>query len=360
MPSSPSRPTVSMAIVGRVISYAASRGLRHGDLLEVAGVSAESLTDADSRIPVTSFDALWAHLVRALDDPGAPIRLAARTRMEEMHVMGFAVMTSASAREALDRVDRYMVLLQDTPRWVTDTTTDRDAPFAEMHRSPRFTLGARVATECSLAVYIRCFRQCAGVEFSPLRVCFRHAAPRDLAAHRDFFRCPVEFDAPRDGFAFPPSLLDLVPRDANPALSAFFHQHAEELRRRRVVDASPMSDRVRDVIAHLLASGEPSATAVARRLGTSERTLRRHLEDEGTTLRQLVGEVRRQTAEELLRESDTSMSEIAFVLGFSEVTAFARAFKRWSGRTPGRFREDARGGRGRRAAAGVDRAADDG
>ncbi|WP_437521210.1 AraC family transcriptional regulator [Sorangium sp. So ce726] len=360
MSSSPSRPTVSTAIAGRVVSYAASRGLRHSDLLEVAGISAESLRDADSRLPVTSFDALWAHVVRALDDAGAPIHLAARTRMEEMHVMGFAVMTSTSARESLDRVERYMVLLADTPRWVIDYATDRDAPFAELHRSPRFTLGARIATECSLAVHLRCFRQCAGVEFSPLRVNFRHAAPRDLAAHRDFFRCPVEFDAPRDGFAFPASLLDLVPRDANPALSAFFHQHAEELRRRRVADASPMSDRVRDVIAHLLASGEPSATAVARRLGASERTLRRHLEDEGTTLRQIVSEVRRQTAEELLRESDTSMSEIAFLLGFSEVTAFARAFKRWSGRTPGRFREEARGGRGRRAAAGVDGEVDDG
>ncbi|WP_437812230.1 AraC family transcriptional regulator [Sorangium sp. So ce1078] len=360
MPVFPSRPTVSTAVAGRVISYATSRGLRRGDLLAIAGLSAESLTDADARIPVTSFDALWAHVVRTLDDPGVPIHVAARTRMEEMHVMGFAVMTSESAREALDRVDRYMVLLADTPRWETDYTTDPGAPFAEQHRSPRFTLGARVAVECSLAMHVRGFRQCAGVEFSPLRVTFRHAAPRDLAAHRDFFRCPLEFGAPRDGYAFPASLLEVVPRDANPALSAFFFRHAEDLRRRRAVESARMSDQVGAAVAHLLASGEPSASVVARQLGTSERTLRRHLEEEGTTFRQIVGEVRRRTAEELLRESDTSMSEIAFLLGFSEVTAFARAFKRWSGRTPGQLREEARGGRALHAAAAVERKADGG
>lgn len=357
MPASPSRPTISTAIAGRVIAYAASRGLRRGDLLALAGTSAESLTDADARIPVTFFDALWAHVVRTLDDPGAPIHLAAQRRLEEMHVMGFAVMTSESALEALGRVDRYMVLLTDTPRWETDTTTDPDAPFAEQHRSPRFTLGARIAVECNMAVHLRCFRQCAGVEFSPLRVTFRHAAPRDLAAHRDFFRCPLEFGAPRDGFAFPAALLQIVPRDANPALSAFFFRHAEDLRRRRVVEASRMADRVHAAVAHLLASGEPSAGVVARQLGTSERTLRRHLEEEGTTFRQVVADVRRRTAEELLRESDTSMSEIAFLLGFSEVTAFARAFKRWSGRTPGQLREEARGGRAPHAAAAVERKA---
>ncbi|WP_437874624.1 AraC family transcriptional regulator [Sorangium sp. So ce513] len=360
MSPSPPRATISTALTGRAIAYATSRGVRRGDLLALAGMTAESMTDMDGRIPVTSHDAVWAHIVRTLDDPGAPLQLAARTRLEEMHVMGFAIMTSASVREALERVDRYMVLLMDTPRWELDETTDPDAPFAELRRWPRFTLGARIATEISLAIHLRCFRQCVGVDFSPLRVAFRHAAPPDLAAHREFFRCPLEFEAPRDGFAFPASLLPIVPRDANPALSAFFFQHAEELRRRRVAEASRVSDQARGVVAHLLASGEPSASVVARHLGTSERTLRRHLEEEGTTLRQIVSEVRRQTAEELLRESDTSLAEIAFVLGFSEVTAFARAFKRWAGRTPGRFREEARGGRTPHATSGADRRVSDG
>ncbi|WP_437730401.1 AraC family transcriptional regulator [Sorangium sp. So ce1335] len=360
MPPSPPRATVSTAIAGRVISYAASRGLPRGDLLALAGMSAGSMADMDGRIAVTSLDAVWAHVVRALDDPGAPIHFAAQTRLEDMHVAGFVVMTCTSAREALDRVDRYMVLLTDTPRWELDETTDRGAPFVALHRWPRFTLGARIATECHLAVHLRCFRQCAGVEFSPLRVTFRHAAPRDLAAHRDFFRCPLEFEAPRDGFAFPASLLEIVPRDANPALSEFFFRHAEDLRRRRAAEPSRTSDQAREVVARLLASGEPSASVVARRLGTSERSLRRHLEEEGTTLRQIVGEVRHQTAEELLREGDASLTEIAFLLGFSDVATFARAFKRWSGRTPGRFREEARGGRAPPAASGANRGASDG
>ncbi|XXX72823.1 helix-turn-helix transcriptional regulator [Sorangium sp. So ce134] len=162
---------------------------------------------------------------------------------------------------------------------------------------------------------------------------------------------PRRARARRSRGADPPRRADAPGGDARHGLCG----HDEHERPRRARPSRPLhgppdgcsalDDRHRDAVARLLASGEPSASVVARQFGTSERTLRRHLEDEGTTLRQIVAEVRRHTAEELLRESDTSTSEIAFLLGFSEVTAFARAFKRWSGRTPGQFRDEARGGR---------------
>jgi AraC-like DNA-binding protein len=104
------------------------------------------------------------------------------------------------------------------------------------------------------------------------------------------------------------------------------------------VDA-PISARVQDAIARELPSGPPTMVQIAKRLGVSERTLRRALEEESTSFRVMVEGVRRGRAEQLLAQRRTSIGEIAFLLGFSDASAFSRAFRRWSGKTPKEFRE---------------------
>lgn len=341
----PRRPlTVSAALSGKFIQYAASRGLDPKTLLHLVGIGPEEARDPERRVPLAAHNELWAHVARALDDPGLPVHMAQQMRIEDFHVMGFAISTSRGTREALDRLCRYNVLFIDGGRWELNPASAKGLASLEIVRSSTFSLGERLLLESGVATCLSCFRQCSGNDFAPARVTFRHPAPRDLSAHQRFFRCPVEFSSQTDGYWFAADLLDATQRTYNPALSAFFARYAEELRR-AALETDSTTDRVRDAIARDLASGEPSMAAVAKHLGMSERSLRRHLSDEGTSFRDMVEDVRRRTAETLLREGKVTLPDVAFLLGFSDVSTFTRAFKRWCGVPPGKFRESGLGAR---------------
>ena len=170
-----------------------------------------------------------------------------------------------------------------------------------------------------------------------MRVAFRHRQPPDTRPHREFFRCPVEFDAAHNEFVIDNEFFRGAPLDANPAMSRFFREHAEKLLQEQEAEVS-LPDQVRREIARQLPSGQPTLRDIARRLATSERSLRRHLTAAGTSFSQLLSEVRFERARSLLRSSRVPLSEIAYLLGFSNVSAFSRAFKKWCGSGPGEFR----------------------
>jgi AraC-like DNA-binding protein len=202
------------------------------------------------------------------------------------------------------------------------------------------TLGHRLANEAAIAELVHGMRQVLSDGFAPSRVMFRHAAPRRLDAHEGFFRCPIVFDANDDGFAFPADVLSRVPHAANPRLNAYLEQQAERLLG-ELADEPDLIARAERAIASSLSSGTPPASSIAKSLGVSDRTLRRHLEEKGTSFRALVSGVRRKRAEELLRGGRQSVGEIAFLLGFAGIDVFSRAFRRWSGASPTEFRSRA-------------------
>jgi AraC-like DNA-binding protein len=132
-------------------------------------------------------------------------------------------------------------------------------------------------------------------------------------------------------------MLEAVPRFANPALAAHFEQQAARLLS-ETRGAETLVDRARRIIANSLPSGEPSTLAIAKQLGLSERTLRRALAAEGASFRGVVDGLRQERARILLEDRRNSIAEIALALGFSELSAFSRAYKRWTGRPPSEAR----------------------
>jgi AraC-like DNA-binding protein len=248
--------------------------------------------------------------------------------------MGFAVMTAPTGREALAQAIRFAPLITDSGRWhadVGDTTVT-----VRWLREGERTLGHRLANENGIASFVACLRQLCGARFTPQRVHFRHAAPRSLAAHRAHFRCPIEFGEEEDAFWFERRALDATPPGANPALAAFVRDHAEYHLRGL---AAPLVDQVRRAIEDLAGSGErPTAPAIARRTGTSERTLRRRLAGEGVALSQLIDDHVRERARLAITQTARSFTAIALELGFSDSSAFTHACRRWFGRAPRELR----------------------
>jgi AraC-like DNA-binding protein len=328
--------TVIASFAMGVIAYGRARGLDLASLFSALGLTEDALRDPELRIPVTTSFTIIAHVARALDEPALPIRLSEARRIEDLRLVGFLVMTSTTTREAFERVIAYSALLSDSSRWLMDVGPT-DVTLRLEREGPR-TLGHRLSNELAVGSLLHTHRVVGGRNTMPVRVAFRHSAPRDTTAHLRFFGTTIEWAASFDGIALPLDILDATPQTGNAELHAYLERQAQE-RLAALGTSSSIATRVREVIVRELPSGPPGMQRVAKRLGQSERTIRRWLDDEGTSFRDQIDLVRKSRAEELLPDRSIPLSHVAFLLGFSDPAAFSRAFRRWFDESPSEHRE---------------------
>lgn len=244
-------------------------------------------------------------------------------------LLGFVVASCATLREALGRFGRYSRLLCDELKVELVERGDEIAVVYAMDASPHVP----ALFEMALTHLVSTSRRGTRGLFRPRRVVFRH--PVGSPSLAGLLRAPVEFGAVEDAVHCDRESLDLPLRGANPTLLGILESHATH-----VLGSLPAEDdtiaRVRAAIRALLPHGEPSLESVASRLGVGARTLQRRLRDHGFTFRGLTDDVRRECALIHLAHPDISVAEVAFSLGFSGPSAFHHAFRRWTGRSPGR------------------------
>jgi AraC-like DNA-binding protein len=168
-------------------------------------------------------------------------------------------------------------------------------------------------------------------------VCFEHRQPGAVAAHKRIFQAPVRFSTTRTELVFEARLLALRIPEADPALAELLQRNAQALLGTSC-NGNTVADAVRRAIAETSGPGELTLSAIARKLGTGARTLQRRLHEEGSSFHQLVHETRSTLAQNYLRKHNLAICEIAYLLGFSQPSAFHRAFQRWTGVTPRAFR----------------------
>lgn len=295
-----------------------------------------SEADATSFVPIERVFALWASVAHATQDSALPLRAAKLLRVDQLGLMGFSIMTASTGHEAFTHAIRYAPLLTSSGEW--RTRTQGNSVTVSWLRAGERWLGHRLANESGIAQFVSCMRQVFGQRFAPQRVSFRHAAPRSTAVHREFFQCPIAFGAADDGFAFASSVLDQAPPMANAALSAHLRAQAEALLAAR--EPGSTTSALRHAFEHELGRQDPdlSAARASRSLGISERTLRRRLKEEGTTLRSVLSNAQRDAAKNLLEHGHASLTEIALRVGFSDSSAFAHAARRWFGHSAGDLR----------------------
>jgi AraC-like DNA-binding protein len=195
----------------------------------------------------------------------------------------------------------------------------------------------RQISEYVLGCVLVVFRQATGLDWRPLEVRFPHQEPADTSEHRRLFRAPLRFGCYRSELVIPRNLLDAPLLRADPALQSLVEMQVKGLMK-NVPRAEAAIDSIRRLLGEELCDGEPTLGLLAARLHMSARTLHRRLSTENTTFRRVVSEVRRELAERHLREGKLAVAEIAFLLGFSEASAFHRAFKRWTGLSPHAYR----------------------
>jgi AraC-like DNA-binding protein len=319
-----------------VVGFAATAGVAPPVLLQAAGIDPALLTGPDAYLLLTQEQRLWHEAARLTGDPDFGLHLAewAVPRMEEQFdVLAFAVRSCATLGEHYRRVGRYLRLIHDGIYLSLTEESDMARLVTGHHHDPT---SPRHPVECQLAISVLQARRATGEDFAPRAVYFAHARPARLTEHERLFRAPVYYDCPRSELLLDRACLDRPQRQAEPRLLAYLDRQIDGLLA-ELPDSQRVGDAVKRCMKDQLPDREPSMAIIAEKLHMSPRSLQRRLHSEGTSFAELLSELRRDLALRYLRDQRIAIAEVGFLLGFLDVSAFHRAFKRWTGSTPAEY-----------------------
>jgi AraC-like DNA-binding protein len=330
-------PLVLAGTVRGPFELAVATGVSRQSLLARMGLKESDLDDPDAKVPLEAQTVMWEALAELPSSETLGVRLGRSVLVGELGVVGWAMLHAPNARAVIESIRRYGTLFGDP--YVPEIDDDADRTIIHRVFDERIAR-TRVLPEyapASTVVLLRQLTELPPEEPLALEVWFQHAAPRDRSEHDAIFGCPVLFDASETRLVLSRRALErpIVGRD--PALYEYLDRHALALAK-TFPDAKSLAARVRSELGSALSTGEPTQVEIARRLALSERSLQRHLKAEGHSFAELLEGVRQELARSYLRDPALSVSEVAFLLGYSEPSSFHRAFKRWEGEAPSEFR----------------------
>jgi AraC-like DNA-binding protein len=318
----------SLASLGSPIAFA-----RVLEAAREAGMDVASLRELQGDRPWRERCRIWGGIMRAVRVEGFPIRVAQRCSVGEIGPLGMAVQAAPDLHSAFRRLLHHHHVLTGTAFARMRDDVDRGITIYELLPAEGYDLGARCRREMMVANGLKFARDVSGVWVRPRRICFSHAEPHDVREHEAFFACEVRFDAEYDGLEFDRDTLALPLPGADADLSQFLVEHLRAL----AGDPPPavtLEGRVQQAICSRLGNQPLTMAALAHDLGMSNRTLRRRLLEHRISYHEILDRVRRELADELLGDPDHKLADIAFLLGFSDASAFHRAYVRWTGNTP--------------------------
>ena len=320
---------------GMVARLACAEALKAGvavaPLLARAHLTEAQIADPRARLVARDQVRFLDVAAAALGDEIFGFHLAGRIELREAGLLYYVMASSRTMLEAMQRSVRYWSINNEGIVQHCSAGRHLDLRLDYVGTSRHLD---RHHTECWAALMVRAMRELTTKDLAPVHVRFVHqrsACPPELAR---FFGGRVEFGAPTDDIRFDRSAAALPIASADRYLNRMLVAYCEEaLAHRRSVKGS-LQTRVENAIVPLLPHGEASAARVAAKLGLSERTFTRRLAAESSSFSAVLDRLRHDLARRYLADADNSISRIAWLLGYGEVSAFSRAFKRWTGRSP--------------------------
>ncbi|WP_295683395.1 AraC family transcriptional regulator [uncultured Nevskia sp.] len=309
-------------------------GVDSAALFAEAGLDVAALADAQARYPVARTNRLWQLAVEATGDPAFALIVARQSGLLTFHALGYSLSASATLREAFERLLRYFRVVSDGAelrfRSVGAQCIYEIAPTADGHAP------IPEAVDAFAFVVVRLCRGLYARDHAPLEVRLRRPQPADPGPWQRAFKAPVAFGADRNELIFDAAAFDVPLETANPELA----RQNDEVAARYLArfGKSLIRERLRAVLIEQLPRGEPSQDRAAEALHLSSRSLQRRLAIEATSYKTVLDDARRELALSYLREARHSISEITYLLGYSDTSSFTHAFQRWTGIAPSRWK----------------------
>jgi AraC-like DNA-binding protein len=304
-------------------------------ILRQIGMDPELLAVPGARYPWKSMQRLWQKGADVTGDPCFGLRVGRRIRPTSFHAIGYSWLASDNLLDALERLCRYSRVISTAPVSLTLETGKKQCALVEqLENENRGSM--YVSIDAFIAAVLELCRAATNRHFKPASVTLTHANFDHVDEYVKAFDAPVTFEASRNAIFF--EMADLKrPLPGNNADLALANDKVAE-QYLASLDPQTVATEVRELLMDLLSSGHANQTDIAKRLNRSLSTLQRQLTTEGTSYQTIRDDTRRQLAENYVRESRLSLSEIAYLLGFSDQSNFSRAFKRWTGEAPRDFR----------------------
>lgn len=320
-----------------IVGFAAAAGVSPPKLLRAAGLEPSQLDDPDAYFPYAQELRLWDAAARLSGDQDFGIHLAEWATSASFHhfdMLTFAARSSSTLREQFRLAGRHIRVIHDGIYLRLEEDGDL-ARLVHGHRVER--RGPRQPVEGLLALMLLHGRAGVGEDLEPRAVCFAHGEPDRVSEQERVFRAPVRYGCARNELVFERALLDRPLLHADQRLHTLLDRQLGAL-----VPAQPEGrsflETVMRCMTDELPEREPTVAVIANRLRMSGRSLQRRLRQEGTSFTEALSDLRRDRALRYLQDRRLSIGEVAFSLGYLDVSAFHRAFKRWTGTTPTEYR----------------------
>lgn len=337
----PRHASVSASLTQAILHAASRLGLDRAELLAASGLDASQLDNPDGRVPLLAQQQLWAAIEQQLGGSEAGLLIGAALAPGQFSVLGYLLQSSPTLSAALQAVQRYQRLAGEGGEFSLQAEGEC---LWLVYRAVQPEQAATRTRVLALMAFWQSLMTPLLADFRLLGARFIHAAPDDLSRYTQAFNCPLQFAAGDYAIGLPQALLEQPLAQANLPLQKLLREHAEALLAR--LPSASLSAQVVSLLSAQLSQGEPDRRQLAQTLHLSERTLQRRLADEGSSYQQLLNDTRRQLAERYLRDGQLAATEIALLLGYSEPSVFFRAFRQWTGLTPGEYRSQQQHGEG--------------
>ncbi|MGY4818150.1 AraC family transcriptional regulator [Pseudomonas chlororaphis subsp. piscium] len=332
---------LSVGFVHSLADAVRSHGLDPQPLLEQYGLDAARLAEAGARLSIPRYMRLGHAAIQLTGDPALGLRMGQLSRLSQAGLAGVTAAQAPTVREAARCLTRFEALYGSNYRGQSSFHEDVDGAWLRFYSISPYNAYNRFVVDSILAGWLQQLGSLgAPVKAERIEIEFAQTDYRDR--YNSLGDCPIQFGAEHNQLRL--SQATLAQRNVEHCPSTWRHllqlceRELEQLTRTR-----SLRERITQLLGPLLNGGrEPDLEEVAARLKLPTWTLRRKLAEEGTQFRAILNDTRRDLAMTYIRDTELAFGEIAYLLGFASAEAFQRAFKRWSGQTPGEFRRSHR------------------
>jgi AraC-like DNA-binding protein len=322
------------ATVGLIEAIEAG-GANPDQILQICGVNRSVLSKPEGFLACSIFAEILKEAGKATGDDCFGLHFGERFDPKNIGPLVYVALNSPTIGAGIENVKRYLHVYDSSANWFF--TAEGNRGYVRFLLNDSGTTPLRQSNEHGMVIVLNALRMMVGSLWSPLEVQFEHEAPAQTSEHTRIFRAPVLFGCETNALVIGLDLIERAVPAADPQLYKIMKHYLDQ-----ILSTMPREDgfvaSIRKAIAESMRDGDPTLVRVAKKLATGARTLQRKLKDYGFEFKKLVEDTRRRLSLIYLKDDTNTLTEVAFLLGYSELSAFNRAFKRWTGSTPMDYR----------------------
>lgn len=324
---------ISINLYKKMINHALAEGLSRDEFIDLPTKLSE--IDKIDAVPADHFFYLHEFLEQKID-AAFSVRVGSQMKIEDYGVLGMSWRTCSWAGEIFERSERYFKLLSNTYEFKVEKNDENTIVYLDREPHRR---GLELSNEATLSATVVVLQAITEKNIYPIEVSFKHSSPKNIIDHQKAFSCKINFDKKYYSITYKTSDFETRTAKADKMINNYLTERVEEQTKGIEKTTFKLINDLESLIKNALPSGIPSVSNIGKTIGMSQRTLTRRLAESGFSYRDLLTKIQVEISKDLLKNSKRSIAEIAFETGFSEQSAFNRAFKRWTNSSPIEYRK---------------------